>query len=176
MRQALVQARLAAGMDGQNPQVEANIGADWQSVREQARGDIPIGAVILDEEANVIAAAGNRRESEQDPTAHAEILVLRQAAAQRGRWNLSGCTLVVTLEPCTMCAGAIVLSRIDTVVIGAMDPKAGAAGSLFNLLAEPRLNHQTEVISGVRGEECALVLKDFFAQLRKRRGRKSGPA
>ncbi|MGQ4544322.1 nucleoside deaminase [Dermabacteraceae bacterium P13088] len=176
MRQALVQARLAAGMDGQNPQVEANIGADWQSVHEQARGDIPIGAVILDEEANVIAAAGNRRESDQDPTAHAEILALRQAAAQRGRWNLSGCTLVVTLEPCTMCAGAIVLSRIDTVVIGAMDPKAGAAGSLFNLLAEPRLNHQTEVISGVRGEECALVLKDFFAQLRKRRGRKNRPA
>ncbi len=130
-------------------------------------GDVPIGAVLLDEAGAVVAATHNRREVDGDPTAHAEILALRGAGLARGRWHLGGCTLVVTLEPCTMCAGAIVLSRVDRVVFGAWDPKAGAAGSVSDVLADPRLNHRPEVTSGVRADECSRLLKDFFAARRR---------
>ncbi|WP_375545374.1 nucleoside deaminase [Dermabacter vaginalis] len=133
------------------------------------RRDIPIGAAVYDEEGRLLASAGNRREADEDPTAHAEILALREAARVRGRWNLSGCTLVVTLEPCTMCAGAIVLARIKHLVVGAMDPKAGAAGSLYDLVREERLNHRVELTTGVRAEECGDMLRDFFRALRERR-------
>lgn len=130
--------------------------------------DVPIGAVVLAPDGQVLASAGNRREADEDPTAHAEILALREAARATGRWNLTGCTLAVTLEPCTMCAGAIVLARIERLVVGAMDPKAGAAGSLYDLVREPRLNHQVELTTGVRGEECGDLLRAFF---RARRGK-----
>ena len=130
--------------------------------------DVPIGALVVDEHGAVVAAAGNRREADQDPTAHAEVLALREAARVRGRWNLAGCTLVVTLEPCTMCAGAIVLSRVERVVVGAMDPKAGAAGSLYDLVREPRLNHRVELTVGVREQECGDLLRDFFRARRRR--------
>ncbi|WP_420112817.1 tRNA adenosine(34) deaminase TadA [Pseudactinotalea sp.] len=136
---------------------------------EQARdlGDVPIGALVLDESGAVVVATHNRREVDGDPTAHAEVLALREAGLARGRWHLGGCTLVVTLEPCTMCAGAIVLSRVDRVVFGALDPKAGAAGSVSDVLADPRLNHRPEVTSGVRADECGRLLKDFFAARRR---------
>lgn len=133
------------------------------------RRDIPIGAAVYDEEGRLLASAGNRREADEDPTAHAEILALREAARVRGRWNLSGCTLAVTLEPCTMCAGAIVLARIKHLVVAAMDPKAGAAGSLYDLVREERLNHRVELTTGVRAEECGDMLRDFFRALRERR-------
>jgi tRNA(adenine34) deaminase len=132
-----------------------------------AVGDVPIGAVVLDETGAVVVATHNRREVDGDPTAHAEILALREAGLARGRWHLGGCTLVVTLEPCTMCAGAIVLSRVDRVVFGAWDPKAGAAGSVSDVVADPRLNHRPAVTSGVRAEECGRLLKDFFAARRR---------
>lgn len=125
-------------------------------------GDVPIGAVVLDAEGTVIGRGHNRREADADPTAHAEVLALREAAARRGEWRLEGCTLVVTLEPCAMCAGAVVLSRISTVVFGAWDPKAGACGSVFDIVRDPRLNHWVEVTGGVREEECAALLRDFF--------------
>ena len=130
------------------------------------RRDIPIGAAVYSPEGELLAVAGNRRELDEDPTAHAEILALRQAAEATGRWNLSGCTLAVTLEPCTMCAGAIVLARIKLLLVSAMDPKAGATGSLYNLVQEPRLNHRVQMVRGVCGEECGQLLKDFFRQLR----------
>ena len=135
---------------------------------DRARPDVPIGTVVIGPDGRVLARAGNRRGAE-DPTAHAEVLALRAAARATGRWNLSGCTLAVTLEPCTMCAGAIVLSRIERVVYGASDPKAGAAGSLYDLLREPRLNHRCEVTSGVRAEECGDLLREFFRARRARR-------
>lgn len=150
---ALAQARAAA-----DPSAPGRAGA---------APDVPIGAVVVGPDGAVLAAAGNRREADEDPTAHAEVLALRQAARVTGRWNLSGCTLVVTLEPCTMCAGAIVLARIARVVYGASDPKAGAAGSLYDLLREPRLNHRAEVTRGVRAQECGDLLREFF---RARRG------
>lgn len=130
--------------------------------------DVPIGAVVVGPDGEVLAAVGNRRELDEDPTAHAEILALREAARVTGRWNLTGCTLVVTLEPCTMCAGAIVLSRIRRVVVGAMDPKAGAAGSLYDLVREPRLNHRVELTTGVREQECGDLLRAFFRARRRR--------
>ena len=130
--------------------------------------DVPIGAVVIAADGTVLATAGNRREADEDPTAHAEILALRAAARATGRWNLTGATLVVTLEPCTMCAGAIVLARVQRVVVGAPDPKAGAAGSLFDLVREPRLNHRVELTTGVREQECGDLLRDFFRARRKR--------
>ncbi|MCL6423189.1 nucleoside deaminase [Brachybacterium sp. JHP9] len=133
------------------------------------RADVPIGAVVLGPDGTVLARAGNRREADEDPTAHAEILALREAARVTGRWNLTGCTLAVTLEPCTMCAGAIVLARIQRLVVGAMDAKAGAAGSLYDLVREPRLNHRVELTTGVRGPESAEMLREFF---RARRGKR----
>jgi tRNA(adenine34) deaminase len=127
----------------------------------EAHGDVPIGAAIL-REGEPLALAGNERERRRDPTAHAEILAIRAAAEALGGWRLPGTVLYVTLEPCAMCAGAIVLARIPTVVIGAPDPKAGAAGSVLDVLAEPALNHRPEVVAGVREEECGTLLREFF--------------
>ena len=126
-------------------------------------GDVPVGAVVLDAEGALLAKGGNAREATGDPTAHAEVLALRAAAAQRGEWRLDGCTLVVTLEPCAMCAGAIVLSRVSRVVFGAYDEKAGAVGSLWDLVRDRRLNSRAEVVPGVRAEESTELLQDFFA-------------
>jgi tRNA(adenine34) deaminase len=131
--------------------------------RARAGGDVPVGAVVLDAQGAVIGEGFNRRELDADPTAHAEVLALRAAAQRAGQWRLEGCTLVVTLEPCTMCAGALVLSRVDRVVFGAFDPKAGAVGSLWDVVRDPRLNHRPEVAAGVLAEECAGILREFFA-------------
>ena len=128
-------------------------------------GDVPIGAVLARGE-RVLASAGNERERRGDPTAHAEILSLRGAAEAEGTWRLDGCTLYVTLEPCAMCAGAVVLSRIDRLLYGASDPKAGFAGSLGDLVRDPRLNHKVEVVTGVLAEECGDLLRAFFQQRR----------
>ena len=128
-------------------------------------GDVPIGAVVTKGD-EVLAAAGNRRERETDPTAHAEILALRSAAAALGSWRLEGCTLTVTLEPCAMCAGAAVLARLDRVVFGAADPKAGFVGSLGNLLDDPRLNHAIASTGGVLADECGDLLRSFVRDRR----------
>ena len=128
--------------------------------------DIPVGAVILDEAGTVLARARNRREADRDPVAHAEIVAIRQAALALGQWRLTGLTLVVTLEPCTMCAGAVTAARLDRLVYGAEDPKAGAAGSLWDVLRDTRLNHRPEVIGGVLAEECGALLRDFFESRR----------
>ncbi|MBM9458629.1 nucleoside deaminase [Nocardioides sp. zg-536] len=144
MQAALVQARLAG---------EA--------------GDVPIGAVVLDETGAVIGTGRNVREVDADPTGHAEVVALREAAKARGEWRLSGCTLVVTLEPCTMCAGAVVLSRVDRLVFGAYDDKAGAVGSLWDVVRDRRLNHRPEVLAGVLAEDCAALLDDFFTAQRR---------
>lgn len=126
-------------------------------------GDVPVGAVVLDPDGRVVARAGNERELTGDPTAHAEVLALRRAAEALGSWRLEGCTLVVTLEPCTMCAGAIVLARLERLVFGAFDPKAGAVSSLWDVVRDPRLNHRVEVVGGIAEQECAEVLRSFFA-------------
>jgi tRNA(adenine34) deaminase len=136
---------------------------------EQARlalttSDVPVGAVVIDETGVVIGVGRNEREALGDPTAHAEVLALRAAATHRGEWRLSGCSLVVTLEPCTMCAGAAVLARVDRIVFGAHDEKAGAAGSMWDLVRDRRLNHRPEVISGVLAEESAALLREFFGR------------
>ena len=128
-------------------------------------GDVPVGAVVL-RDGEVIAQRHNERERTGDPTAHAEVLALRDAAEVAGTWHLEGTTLVVTLEPCPMCAGALVVARVDQVVFGAADPKAGACGSLYNLCADPRLNHEVEVVAGVRSDEAAALLTDFFGERR----------
>jgi tRNA(adenine34) deaminase len=130
-------------------------------------GDVPIGAVVLDATGSVIGEGFNRRELDADPTAHAEVLALRAAAREAGQWRLEGCTLVVTLEPCTMCAGALVLARVDRVVFGAFDPKAGAVGSLWDVVRDPRLNHRPEVVAGVLAEECGALLRTFFEAHRR---------
>ena len=130
-----------------------------------AGGDVPVGAVVV-HDGRVIGASGNRTLRDQDPTAHAEIVALRQAAAALGSWRLTGCTLYVTLEPCAMCAGAIVLARVDRVVFGAWDDKAGMAGSVGDILRHPRLNHRPAVRAGVEGEACGTLLRDFFASRR----------
>ncbi|WP_113705192.1 tRNA adenosine(34) deaminase TadA [Nonomuraea lactucae] len=139
-----------------------------EAVAAGARGEVPVGAVVLDAAGEVLASAGNDRESGADPTAHAEVLALRRAARERGRWRLDGCTLVVTLEPCTMCAGAAVLARVDRIVYGAVDEKGGAVGSLWDVVRDRRLNHRPEVVMGVLSEECSAVLKEFFATRRIR--------
>jgi len=140
MRRALGQARLAAD-----------------------HGDVPIGAVVLDRDGQVLATAGNRREVDADPTAHAEVLALREAARALSSWRLAGCTLVVTLEPCTMCAGALVLARVARLVFGAYAPKAGAVASLFDVVRDPRLNHRVDVRGGILEAECGALLSGFFA-------------
>ena len=128
-------------------------------------GDVPIGAVVVRDDAE-ISAAGNERERRGDPTAHAEILALRTASEELGTWRLDGCTLYVTLEPCAMCAGAIVLARLDRVVIGAADPKAGFAGSLGNLVQDDRLNHRVELDGGIEAEASGDLLRSFFRERR----------
>ena len=143
--------------------------AAMESALEQARlalttSDVPVGAVVIDETGAVIGVGRNEREALGDPTAHAEVLALRAAATHRGEWRLSGCSLVVTLEPCTMCAGAAVLARVDRIVFGAHDEKAGAAGSMWDLVRDRRLNHRPEVISGVLAEESAALLREFFGR------------
>lgn len=132
-----------------------------------AAGDVPVGAVVLDEAGRVIGAGRNRREVDGDPLAHAEVLALRAAAAQRGDWNLDGCTLVVTLEPCVMCAGAVLASRVGHLAYGAWDEKAGAVGSVYDVVRDRRLPHRVDVVTGVEAEQCAALLADFF---RVRRG------
>jgi tRNA(adenine34) deaminase len=129
-------------------------------------GDVPVGAVVMDTMGEVFGEGRNQREEENDPSAHAEIVALRKAAKAKGNWRLDGMTLVVTLEPCAMCAGAIAQSRIKTLVFGAWDKKAGAVGSVWDVLRDPRAPHQVEVISGVMEEECAEILKKFFEKLR----------
>jgi len=137
-----------------------------QARRALPAGDVPIGAVVLDAQGEVVGSGFNRREADADPTAHAEVLALREAAHALGRWRLTGCTLVVTLEPCTMCAGAAVLARVERIVFGAFDPKAGAVGSLWDTVRDPRLNHRPEVVAGVLAEECGELLRAFFADQR----------
>lgn len=129
-------------------------------------GDIPVGAVVLGPDGEVVAAGGNERELTGDPTAHAEVVALRRAAVARGEWRLADCTLVVTLEPCTMCAGAAVAARIGHIVFGAFDEKAGAVASLFDVVRDPRLNHRPRITSGVLAKECAALLLDFFEERR----------
>ena len=128
-----------------------------------AHGDVPIGAVLLGPDGQVLAEAGNERELTGDPTAHAEVLALRRAVEHGGEWRLEDTTLVVTLEPCAMCAGAIVNARVGRLVFGALDAKAGAVASVFDIVRDPRLNHRVEVVSGVHADECAAVLREFFA-------------
>ena len=131
-----------------------------------ATDDVPIGAVVLAPDGTTVGRGRNLREAEHDPTGHAEVVALREAARARGEWRLDGHTLVVTLEPCTMCAGAAVLSRVERVVFGAWDPKAGAVGSLWDVVRDRRLNHRPEVLAGVRADESTALLEEFFAQHR----------
>lgn len=131
-----------------------------------ARGDVPVGAVVLDADGNVIGRGFNTREVDHDPSGHAEVVALRDAAAARGSWRLDDCTLVVTLEPCTMCAGAAVQSRVGRIVFGAFDDKAGAVGSLWDVVRDRRLPHRAEVISGVLADESAALLSNFFSAQR----------
>jgi tRNA(adenine34) deaminase len=125
-------------------------------------GDVPVGAVVLDADGVVVGTGRNAREALADPTAHAEMMALQHAAGLRGSWRLDGYTLVVTLEPCAMCAGASVLARVSRLVYGAVDPKAGAVGSLWDLVRDRRLNHRPEVVGGVLADECGALLRDFF--------------
>jgi len=150
MSKALEQALLAAGL-----------------------GEVPIGAVVVCD-GEIVADGYNRREIDADPTAHAELIAVRQAAATLGRWRLEGCTVYVTLEPCPMCAGALHAARVERCVYGAVDPKAGALGTLYDIASDARLNHRYEVISGVLADESSALLKEFFADLRAR-GREPGP-
>ncbi len=127
--------------------------------------DVPVGAVVV-HEGRIIGRGRNQREQLQDPTAHAEMIAITAAASHLSCWRLEGCTMYVTLEPCAMCAGALVLARISRLVFGARDPKAGACGSLFNLCADPRLNHRVEITEGVMAEDCSMILREFFAMQR----------
>lgn len=136
-----------------------------EAIEAEGHGDVPIGAAVFRGD-ELLSRAGNERELRRDPTAHAEVLAIRAAAERLGGWRLPDTTLFVTLEPCAMCAGAIVLARIPTVVYGAPDPKAGAAGSVLDVLAEPALNHRPHVVAGVREADCASLLRDFFASRR----------
>jgi tRNA(adenine34) deaminase len=129
-------------------------------------GDVPVGAVVFDPDGVELASGRNERERVGDPTAHAEIIALRRAAQARGEWRLDGCTLVVTLEPCTMCAGALVLARVATLVFGAWEPKTGAVGSLWDVVRDPRLNHRPQVYGGVLEAECGELIRDFFIDKR----------
>ena len=128
-----------------------------------ASGDVPVGALVFSPEGEVLGAGCNRREAEGDPTAHAEVVAIRSAALSGAGWRLEGCTLVVTLEPCVMCAGALMLARVGALVLGAWDPKAGACGSVWDVVRHRRASHRVEVIGGVREQECSQILLDFFA-------------
>jgi tRNA(adenine34) deaminase len=145
-----------------------------EAVRAPETGDVPVGAVVLGPDGAVLGLGRNEREATGDPTAHAEVVAIREAARAVGEWRLSGCTLAVTLEPCTMCAGAIVLARLERVVYGAVDEKAGAAGSLWDVVRDRRLNHRPEVVSGVLAEECGKPLTDFFRASSRPSGRGPG--
>jgi tRNA(adenine34) deaminase len=134
-----------------------------------ATSDVPVGAVVVAADGTVLGRGHNAREAESDPTAHAEVLAIREAAAGSRDWRLTGASLVVTLEPCTMCAGATVLSRVDRLVYGAVDEKAGAVGSLWDVVRDGRLNHRPEVIGGVLAEDCTELLRDFFRNRRRPR-------
>lgn len=134
--------------------------------RALGTGDVPVGAVVVGPDGAVVGEGHNAREADGDPTAHAEVLALRAAARTLGRWRLEDCTLVVTLEPCLMCAGAIVLARVPRVVFGAWDPKAGASGSQWDVLRDRRVNHRPEVLGGVLEDECGEVLREFFESQR----------
>jgi len=147
-----------------------------QAREAQALGEVPIGAVLVSAEGMVLAAAGNRRETWQDPTAHAELMVLRLAAQRQESWRLLDTTLYVTLEPCVMCMGAIILARVPTLVFGAHDPRAGAVGSIYDFSTDERFNHRVEVRPGVRGAACSTLLSDFFASLRQRRQKRCRPS
>jgi tRNA(adenine34) deaminase len=150
---------------------EAAMGAALDEARAAlATDDVPIGAVVLSPAQGVIGAGRNVREAAADPTGHAELVAIRAAAAWLGSWRLDGCTLVVTLEPCTMCAGAAVLARLERIVFGAFDPKAGAVGSLWDVVRDRRLNHRPEVVSGVRAAEATALLDEFFAERRTEPG------
>jgi tRNA(adenine34) deaminase len=142
-----------------------------EAAKAGAAGDIPIGAIVLGPQGEVLAAAGNERERAVDPTAHAEIIVLRSAAAAIGDWRLEGCTLIVTLEPCPMCAGAVVMSRIARLVFGAWNDEYGAAGSAWDLVRDRRLNHRPEVVGGVLEQECGRLVQDYLG-LRRTGGRR----
>src|ERR1700733_15119942 len=148
------------------PAAGGRAGGGGGASHSAAPDDVPVGAVILDEAGTVLARARNRRELDHDPTAHAEIVAIRQAAQALRRWRLTDLTLVVTLEPCTMCAGAVIAARLGRLVYGAVDPRAGAVGSLWDVLRDRRLNHHPEVIGGVLADECGAVLRDFFATRR----------
>jgi tRNA(adenine34) deaminase len=147
--------------------IELALAEAEQALREN---EVPIGAVIVHQD-RVIASAHNQREQLRDPTAHAEMIAITQAADARQSWRLDGCTLYVTLEPCSMCAGAIIQARIPVVVYGATDPKAGAVDTLYHLLSDPRLNHRAEVVAGVLAEPCGRILSEFF-QAQRRLGKK----
>lgn len=151
---------------GASPWASAMATAIAEAEAAVAHGDVPVGAVIV-ADGEIIAARHNERELTGDPTAHAEVLAIRDAAAVRGSWRLDCCTIVVTLEPCAMCAGALVNSRIDRLVYGAADPKAGAAGSLMSIVTDARLNHRLEVESGLAAERCGELLRQFFAARRR---------
>ena len=142
------------------------IGLALEVARAAPADEVPIGAVVLDPAGRVLGRGFNERETRADPTAHAEVVALRQAGAALGSWQLVDCTLAVTLEPCTMCAGAIVLARVARLVFGAWDPKAGAVGSLWDVVRDRRLNHRPEVVGGVRAAECGALLEEFFAARR----------
>jgi tRNA(adenine34) deaminase len=139
-----------------------------QAGRAAKLGEVPIGAVLVSD-GKVIGRGCNRREGKNDPSAHAEMIAIRQAARQLGAWRLTGTTLYVTLEPCPMCMGAIILARIERLVFGCYDPKAGAAGSLYDLAADTRFNHRVAVSAGVKAQECSAILSDFFKDLRQRK-------
>ncbi|MBQ6370867.1 MAG: tRNA adenosine(34) deaminase TadA [Firmicutes bacterium] len=139
-----------------------------EAKKAAAMGEIPVGAVIV-KDGEIISRGHNRTETDKDPTAHAEMIAIRGAAKALGGWRLPGCTLYVTLEPCSMCAGAIVWARIERLVIGTMDPKGGACGSVFNIVQEPKLNHHVEVETGCMQETCSDLMKSFFKDLRRRR-------
>jgi tRNA(adenine34) deaminase len=160
----------AAGFEPAMRLALAEAAAAAQEMTGTGHSDVPVGAVILDEAGTILARAHNRREADRDPTAHAEIIAIRQAARAVGSWRLTGLTLVVTLEPCTMCAGAVTLARLGRLVYGAEDPKAGAVGSLWDVLRDRRLNHRPEVIGGVLASECGAVLREFFAARRQHGG------
>jgi tRNA(adenine34) deaminase len=160
MRLALAQARAAASPAG----APAGDGLTAQAASETA--DVPVGAVILDPSGTVIASGRNRREADGDPTAHAEIVAIRAAAQAAGQWRLGGCTMVVTLEPCTMCAGAIVAARLSRLVFAAPDPRAGAVGSLWDVIRDPRVAPWPEVISGVLADESLSIIRTFFTERR----------
>jgi len=155
-------------MDADDPRIHDWMGRALDEARSAvAHGDVPVGAIVVHRDrGEVIAARHNERERTGDPTAHAEVLALRDAAAALGSWRLDECVLVVTLEPCPMCAGASVNARIAAIVFGAADPKAGATGSLYHLTADPRLNHEVPVVHGVRAEESSALLTGFFATRR----------